>query len=65
MALAKCLDDDVCWMCEFVCILNNTPGIHYILLVPRISTLILQAWFLLPSHDLVDTFFLTTVFEMA
>ena len=43
MAVAKRLDDDVRWMCEFVCILNNTPGIHYILLVPRISTLILQA----------------------
>ena len=54
--MAKCLKD-VCWLCEFVCILNNAQGIHHILLVLRISTLILQALFFLPSHDLLDTFF--------
>lgn len=40
MTVAKCLDDSVCWVCEFVCFLNNAQGIHYVLLVQRINKLI-------------------------
>lgn len=62
MAVAKCLDDSVCWVCEFVCFLNNAQGIHYVLLVQRFNKLILQALFFLPSHSLLDTFIFSITF---
>lgn len=60
MAMAKGLDDGVCWVCGFLCRLNNPQGIHHRLLVPRISTFILQAFFSLPSHNLLDAFIFQT-----
>lgn len=62
MAVAKCLDDSVCWVCEFVCILNNAQGIRYVLLGLGISTFILQALFFFPSHNLLDTFIFSITF---
>lgn len=62
MAVAKCLDDSVCWVCEFVYILNSEQGIHHVLLGLRISTLILQALFFFSSHNLLDTFIFSITF---